>query len=58
MQGETAVQYTMDLAYYPEEKGPYNTNSFGSFANDPSENWAGITRALSSTNFDQSNVEY
>ena len=58
VQGQTAVQYTMDLAYYPEEKGPYNTNSYGTFVNDPSENWAGITRALSSTNFDQSNVEY
>jgi cell surface protein SprA len=58
VQGQTAVQYTMDLAYYPEEKGPYNTNPYGSFINDPSENWAGITRALSSTNFDQSNVEY
>ena len=35
VQGQTAVQYTMDLAYYPEEKGPYNTNPYGSFVNEP-----------------------
>ena len=58
VQGQTSVQYTMDLAYYPAEKGPYNTNSFNNFITDPSENWAGITRALNSTNFDQANVEY
>ena len=58
IQGQTSVQYTMDLAFYPNEKGPYNNNQLTSFSNDVSANWAGITRALSSTNFDQSNVEY
>ncbi len=56
-QGQTQVQSTLDIAYYPDMKGPYNANP--SFGTEPPENkWAGIMRPLSSTNFEQSNVEY
>jgi len=56
-QGQTTVQNTLDLAYYPSVKGPYNANpAFGSEL--PTEKWAGIMRSLSSTNFEQSNVEF
>jgi cell surface protein SprA len=56
-QGQTTVQNTLDLAYYPNQKGPYNANpNFGGEA--PAEKWAGIMRSLSSTNFEQSNVEF
>ncbi len=56
-QGQTTVQNTLDLAYYPSQKGPYNANpNFGSEL--PNEKWAGIMRSLSSTNFEQSNVEF
>lgn len=56
-QGQTTVQNTLDLAYYPNQKGPYNANP--EFDNDAStEKWAGIMRSLSSTNFEQSNVEF
>jgi len=56
-QGQTTVQNTLDLAYYPTQKGPYNANpNFGSEL--PNEKWAGIMRSLSSTNFEQSNVEF
>ena len=56
-QGQTTVQGTLDLAYYPNAKGPYNTNP--NFDTDPSsEKWAGIMRSLSSTDFEQSNVEF
>ena len=49
---------TLDLAYYPDERGPYN-NAFGTqFLNDKKNNWAGITRSLNATNFEQSNVEF
>ena len=54
---------TLDLAYYPSERGPYNFNTGtdvganGKFIN-PEENWAGIMRALTTNNFEQSNVEY
>ncbi|WP_445383133.1 T9SS outer membrane translocon Sov/SprA [Robiginitalea sp. IMCC43444] len=56
-QGQTTVQNTLDIAYYPNQKGPYNANpAFGS--ETPQEKWGGIMRSLSSTNFEQSNVEF
>ena len=60
VQGQSQVLYTMDLAYYPNIRGPYNFNpaASGNSLPNPEENFAGITRALNSTNFEQSNVEY
>ncbi|MHA7863630.1 T9SS outer membrane translocon Sov/SprA [Flagellimonas marinaquae] len=56
-QGQTQVQSTLDIVYYPNQKGPYNANpSFETEA--PSAKWGGIMRPLSSTNFEQSNVEF
>ena len=56
-QGQTTVQGTLDLAYYPNAKGPYNTNP--NFETEPAQDkWAGIMRSLSSTDFEQSNVEF
>jgi len=56
-QGQTQVQSTLDIVYYPNQKGPYNANpSFDSEA--PENKWGGIMRPLSSTNFEQSNVEF
>ncbi|MGB0444075.1 MAG: cell surface protein SprA, partial [Flavobacteriaceae bacterium] len=56
IQGQSTVQYTFDLAYYPAERGPYNNAP--SFGISPEDNWAGITRAMTTTDFAQSNVEY
>ncbi|NJY64145.1 cell surface protein SprA [Salinimicrobium sp. CDJ15-81-2] len=61
VQGQSQVLYTLDLAYYPNIRGPYNYNPAAAGSNtipNPEENWAGISRALNSTNFEQSNVEY
>lgn len=58
VQGQTSVQYTMDLAYYPAEKGPYNNSTDAEFSANSEDHWAGITRALTTTNFNQANVEY
>jgi len=56
-QGQTQVQSTLDIVYYPNQKGPYNANP--SFESEtPEAKWAGIMRPLSSTNFEQSNVEF
>ncbi|MDM9630428.1 cell surface protein SprA [Robiginitalea aurantiaca] len=56
-QGQTTVQNTLDMAFYPDLKGPYNANpNFEGEA--PGEKWGGIMRSLSSTNFEQSNVEF
>ena len=58
VQGTTTVQNTLDLAYYPQEKGPYNNSTNEEFENSIDENWAGIMRPINSTNFEQSNVEF
>lgn len=56
-QGQTQVQSTLDIVYYPNQKGPYNANP--SFETEtPDAKWGGIMRPLSSTNFEQSNVEF
>ncbi len=46
---------TLDLAYFPEERGPYN---FNTSPNKSQDNWGGIMRALTTNNFEQANVEY
>ena len=62
-QGQTTVLYSLDLAYYPEERGPYNfdpngVQNDGITLTNPEDSWAGITRQLTSTDFEQANVEY
>jgi cell surface protein SprA len=56
----------LDLAYYPNERGPNNytldgpsggLNDDGSLK-DPSENWAGIMRKLETNDFEASNIEF
>ena len=56
-QGQIQVINTLDLTYYPSDRGPYNNNP--NFGTSPaSSNFGGIMRALNSTNFEQGNVEY
>lgn len=53
----------LNMTYYPKERGMYNydttntVNADGEFTN-PQDRWAGIMRSLSTTNFEQTNVEY
>ncbi|UMB52663.1 cell surface protein SprA [Lutibacter sp. A64] len=59
---QSTIVRTLDLAYFPNERGSYNYDTSnvgadGKFTN-PEERWGGITRALTTTNFEQSNVEY
>jgi cell surface protein SprA len=55
-QGQSQVINTLDLSYYPTERGAYNNAlNVGSNAKD---NFGGIMRSLNSTNFEQGNVEY
>ena len=57
--GQSTVLGTLDLAYYPEVKGPYNNQNLGAFQTaSPDEKWAGITRQLTTTDFERSNVEF
>lgn len=51
-----------DVAYYPNERGPYNynpdLNPDGTLKN-PASNWGGITTAIrTEVDFDKANVEY
>lgn len=55
---------TFDMAYYPEEKGPYNFDSRpgsltanGRLAN-PRQRWGGIMRGLDQVDFETGNVEF
>ena len=58
----------LDLAFYPEERGPYNFDvertsvSAGmkqtGELNEPASRWGGIMRDLSSTNFEEQNIEF
>jgi cell surface protein SprA len=55
-QGQSQVVNTLDLSYYPSDRGPYN-NSLN-VALNPKDNFGGIMRSINSTNFEQGNVEY
>lgn len=53
---------TLDLAYYPEERGAYNfdtldVNNNGTLRN-PETRWGGITRALDINDFENANIEF
>jgi cell surface protein SprA len=56
VQGQSLVVNTLDLSFYPKERGPYN--NLATASDTPQDNFGGIVRSLSSTNFEQSNVEY
>ena len=59
-------EYTFDMAYYPNERGPYNYNpnvdpAGKKFtpAERPQDKFGGISRAITfDTDFDNANVEY
>ena len=60
--GESSTIQTLNLSFYPRERGPYNLDATnidteGNLLN-PEKRWGGIMRKLDNTNFEQSNVEY
>jgi cell surface protein SprA len=66
---QNSLVRTLDLAYFPAERGSYNFNQDLNevvFDNEndrvvfkkPEENWGGIMRPLNTNNFDQANVEF
>lgn len=61
VQGQTQALFTLDLAYNPSERGPYNFNPIAAGGNtlpNPETRFAGISRQLTTTDFERSNVEY
>ncbi len=60
--GESSTIQTLNLSFYPTERGPYNLDATnidddGALLN-PEKRWGGIMRRLDNTNFEQSNIEY
>ena len=60
--GESQYIQTLNLSFYPDERGPYNVdnvniNEDGTLRN-PEKRWGGIMRKMDNTNFEQSNIEY
>lgn len=62
LQAVNLNEFTMDLAYYPFERGQYNfsldLNPDGTLRN-PRQNWGGMMRGLTTNNdFDAANIEF
>lgn len=64
--GELSNIPVLDLAFYPQERGPYNFDD-GSFAaglntdgtlNNPRTRWGGVMRALTTNDFEAANIEF
>ncbi len=53
---------TLDLAFYPTERGPYNYDTLNidnhGDLTEPEKRWGGIMRELSTNDFEAQNVEY
>ena len=59
--GATSTLPVLNLAYYPQERGPYNLNTAvnidGTLPN-PRQRWGGMMRKLDTNDFETANVEY
>ncbi len=60
--GESSTIQTLNLSFYPTERGPYNLDAENIDENgallSPEKRWGGIMRRMDNTNFEQSNIEY
>jgi len=60
--GESNIIQTLNLSFYPTERGPYNLDADNIDENgnllNPEKRWGGIMRKMENTNFEQSNIEY
>ena len=60
--GESSTIQTLNLSFYPNERGPYNLDAVNitpeGYLTNPEKRWGGIMRRLDNTNFEQSNIEY
>lgn len=61
-QGLPTTLPTLDLAFFPSEKGPYNYNvndlNADGTLNNPRSNWGGIMRKIDQNDFEQANIDY
>lgn len=61
-QGQPQQIPTLDLSYYPRERGQYNFNTEDLLENgrlsNPEENWGGIMRRIETNDFEATNIDY
>lgn len=60
--GEANTIQTLNLSFYPSERGPYNLDATDIDDEGnllfPERRWGGIMRKMDNTNFESSNIEY
>ncbi|MCH5216001.1 MAG: cell surface protein SprA [Muribaculaceae bacterium] len=60
--GESSTIQTLNLSFYPNERGPYNVDATNIDSEGnllfPEKRWGGIMRKLDNPNFETSNIEY
>ena len=60
-QGESNTLTILNLAYYPNERGPYNLDTdldSDGHLNDPAKRWGGMQREIDTSDFETANVQY
>lgn len=60
--GESSTIQTLNLSFYPKERGPYNLDAENidpsGYLLNPEKRWGGIMRKIDNTDFVTNNVEY
>lgn len=59
--GESNTLPVLNLAYYPNERGPYNLDTdidSKGHLNNPAKRWGGMMRQIDASDFETSNVQY
>ena len=60
-QGESNTLSVLNLAYYPQERGPYNLDTDvddHARLNSPEKRWGGMMRRINESDFENANVQY
>ena len=60
--GESSVIQTLNLSFFPRERGPYNLDCTDveqdGYLRYPERRWGGIMRKMDDTNFEQADIKY
>ena len=60
-QGESNTLPILNMAYYPQERGPYNLDpdlDADGHLNSPKKRWGGMMRKIDASDFETNNVQY
>ncbi len=61
LEGQSQAIYSLDLSYYPQQRGMYNYNPAAAGTNNlpqSKNNFGGIMRGIQTSNFERTNVQY